>query len=399
MKRKILVLLDEYTDLNNQLINTVQCIDENSTALVWEDNAFLPENMMSVYEYYLQQQENIQHEVRDLFFAFLPVPEYWEIRAIGVEGAIINYGKKMATVYYRKPVEKRFVHRVEWNTEEGKVYKIDYYNKYGYVYCTAFINEDGQITVKSYYTAEHKEVLSLNYSNGVITLFDKGNIKRMYCSFEELKKDTLREIMDVSTHVFPTTDEHVKLIEEVQSGDNCKIVKSFLSKDNIIYAQRHYSKIKTGKEALILTSSDNLQGIECVAEELKHVIFHIGANTQVSDKLRMIGKKDNVYVYPQISDEKLQELYTKCDFYLDINAGREIKNAIVHSNAAGMLLMGYEFTLHDERYVLPEYILKDEIQMVNILGELSSDTELLDREVEKQHAMIAEAVRGMEEYL
>ena len=84
--------------------------------------------------------------------------------------------------------------RVEWNTDEGIVYKIDYYNRYGYAYCIEYLNTDGSSRMKEYYTSQHKLVASRNSSNGIVTLFEHGQVLAVY----ETEFDLVKEIREAN---------------------------------------------------------------------------------------------------------------------------------------------------------------------------------------------------------
>lgn len=147
----------------------------------------------SIYKYLINRQELHPLEEKDLYYVFLPVPEYWDIRVDGYNGAVVNMGEKKATIFFKVPLEKRFVQRVEWNTSAGAVYKIDYYGKYGYAYCTEYLNSDGSSRMKEYYTSQHKLVAGINSSNGVVTLFEQGRVAAMYDSESALIKKISEE--------------------------------------------------------------------------------------------------------------------------------------------------------------------------------------------------------------
>lgn len=87
---------------------------------------------------------------KDLYYAFIETPQYWSIRADGVNGAIYDNKTKMANIYFKNPIEKRMVSRVEWIDRNNTVYRIDYYNKYGYKYCSENVN-GGNATVREFY--------------------------------------------------------------------------------------------------------------------------------------------------------------------------------------------------------------------------------------------------------
>ena len=93
-------------------------------------------------------------------------------------------------------------------------------------------------------------------------------------------------------------------------------------------------------EALILTASDRLEGIDYLTGHLMDIQFHIAANTQVSDKIRKLEERKNVKIYPQVRPDVLKRLWETCDLYLDINHYREIHHAVRNALWHHLLLLG-----------------------------------------------------------
>ena len=62
----------------------------------------------------------------------------------------MNNKTKKANIYFKNPIEKRMVSRVEWIDRNNTVYKVDYYNKYGYMYCSENVS-GGNVTVREFY--------------------------------------------------------------------------------------------------------------------------------------------------------------------------------------------------------------------------------------------------------
>lgn len=123
-------------------------------------------------------------EKKDLFYVFIELPEFWEVRAEGLYGAVYNKNEKQAMIYFKDPIDLRLVERVEWLNASKEVYKIDYYGNYGYAYCKAYLDE-GKIVSKSYFSKAYEEKIQVNLSNGVVTVYDRGQVSRIYHSEEE----------------------------------------------------------------------------------------------------------------------------------------------------------------------------------------------------------------------
>ena len=87
---------------------------------------------------------------KDRYYAFIDIPQYWSVRADGLNGAIYDNKTKKANIYFKNPIEKRMVSRVEWIDRNNTVYRIGYYNKYGYMYCSENVS-GGNVTVREFY--------------------------------------------------------------------------------------------------------------------------------------------------------------------------------------------------------------------------------------------------------
>lgn len=100
------------------------------------------------------------------------------------------------------------------------------------------------------------------------------------------------------------------------------------------------------KNAFILTNSDRLEHIDYLVESLPHVQFHIAAYTLVSPRLKSLMNFDNVRVYPEIIDARVDKLLAYCDIYLDINHNIEQYNITERAKRAGKKVLAFDNTVH-----------------------------------------------------
>ncbi len=416
--KSAIVFFDEYKDLDHMLVETIKGTTLNCEVLVLKDEAFLPCNTISIYEYQINKYETNALSERDIFYVFLDIPEYWSVKADEINGAIFNGDKKMATIYFRNPIETRNVQRVEWNTESGIPYKIDYYNRYGYAYSSVYLGAEGKIESREYYTSEHKEVININYSNGVVTVFREGQVSYIYSSIEEYEKRIMSAMMREKDMVIFTSNKQLEKMLEIKDVNVGKRVIALQNEDDvkecqekqyhqklncsllvfnnyftngclvneenkefrICYSTSRYPEVNGNADVLILTASDILYGVEQLVEKLPDVNFHIAANTLVSQKLIDMSARENVYVYPQIKEDELKLLFEKCAIYLDINYGKEIYNAVVKASLNNMLILGYDYSLHNKFYLLDECIFKkgEDVKLEQKIRQLINDREELE---------------------
>ncbi|XCP84460.1 accessory Sec system glycosyltransferase GtfB [Roseburia hominis] len=363
---------NKYTENTRELQNTINNVKCTSTTIVvLEDDGFLPDEILSPYEYFIVQSNQKTHEKKELHYNFLEVPEFWEICADGTNGVIYDMGCKKAAIYFKEPIEKRIVQRVEWCMENGWICKIDFYNKYGMRYASEFLDKKGKVESKVFFTDINQEVIVEQPQNGTITLSKDGRMQAFctsYDKFMELFVDKAN--LKGEYALFIQNDEEFRLLNTKIKGKNMwkyvlfqnkELLDKYISMDGKdgyrFYAVPEIYPInRAAGKVLILTASDQIEGIEYFVHELPEIMFYIGANTQVSDKLYKLAEQVNVEIYPQISSQNLNALWDECDFYFDINYYREIYDAVNVAHQKNLLIMGFEDTVHDRELVTEECI-------------------------------------------
>ncbi len=397
----MIVVFDKYTDNAKKLLEMMRHEDLNVKVVVLNDDGFLPDDVFSPYDYFVYGKNQEVLKEKDLFFDFLEVPEFWEIRAVGVYGGIFDMGCKKADIYFTDPIEKRNVKRVEWCMESGWKYKIDYYNKYALKYASEFLDVDGNVESKVFYSSENHEMIVEQPQNDTVTLLEGGKTKGFFVSYSEFLEYYLNELGPEEKRVlFVQNEEGFKFLE-YKSGD-CSMWKSvWFSNDELLnkYVNMggksghcfcnipyEYPLNSAKGEAFVLTASDRLERIEELIHGLPEITFHIAASTQVSDKLRRLGEQANVKVYPQISRQDLTILWNKCDFYLDINYFQEVQNAVDIAQQNNLLIMGFENTVHNKKLMTEECIFSSQNynEFIYCIKEIMHNPALMQGLLEKQ---------------
>lgn len=296
---------------------------------------------------------------KDRYYAFIDIPQYWSVRADGLNGAIYDNKTKKANIYFKNPIEKRMVSRVEWIDRNNTVYKVDYYNKYGYMYCSENVS-GGNVTVREFYDrngdikvleqtgpktyttfgtrispksyrgfADYLEAY-LKYnkiydeniwltSDEILNKFawDYGNFKISYLPQNRLNSDlTVITQTNTAFRILCSEEQQVNWYKE-NSNYKCDRLYSYLENNKSKFGR---------KEAFIITESDQLEYIEQLINDFPEITFHIAASTIMSDKLTRLDINNNVELYPCITEQKRKELFERCDIYLDINHYRELYN-------------------------------------------------------------------------
>jgi accessory Sec system glycosyltransferase GtfB len=201
-KSDVILLFDFYGQESQNLRTSFALAGVNIPAVVIEDDGFLPEDVMSVYGFFLGDFKSAssvpgnfgagnlttvpgnlragnQTAVpgRPRYFNQITVPDYWEITASNAGGKIMDHDHERGRIFYTEPTHKRLVKVVDWLDERGVVRSSDYYNRYGALYARTIFNAKGQKVNKSYFSADGKEVIVENYVTGDIILNEDGKVR------------------------------------------------------------------------------------------------------------------------------------------------------------------------------------------------------------------------------
>lgn len=142
---QIVLLFDYYGQGSKDLHTSFKKAGYDFPAVVIEDDGFLPEDVISVFGFFLgdfREQENVPGKPR--YFNQISVPDYWEISGNNSNGKISDYNRERGRIFYAEPAHKRLVNVVDWLDERGIVRVSDHYNRYGALYARTIFNARGQ---------------------------------------------------------------------------------------------------------------------------------------------------------------------------------------------------------------------------------------------------------------
>ncbi len=395
--KSIVLFMGQYSAKGQKFHEALRRAGFECFVVALEDDGFLPEGVISPYEYYILKQNQEIHLERKLHYNFLEIPEFWEIRP----GAIFDMGKKMASVVCREPKEEGTVQQVEWEMEDGWVYRIDYYNKYGLKFASEFMDKNRRTESKVYYSDSLQEVIVEQPQNDTVTLLEKGKVRVFFTSYRAFLDSFLSEVDCDGNHVLFWDDEKNDLFSYLVSSGNIfwkgvvfqnkNLLENYavtVGKGMLFYEIPVTYPINQAKgEILILTASDQIARIDVLIERLPRINFHIAANTLVSDKLYSLQRRwTNVKVYPGVGQNELENLWQSCDFYLDINYYWEIYDAVDQASQRNLLILGFEDTLHRKELVVEECVFPGESyeEMIRMLENLSQNSEAMLQILKKQ---------------
>lgn len=368
-----------------RLRQTLDCLEAATKIMVFEDDGFLPKGISSPYEYYVSKQNCEQHVERELHYDSLQMPEGWNVWSDGMavwerHMGVYYMGCERATIYFREmqtshaeslvePPENRIVQRIEWRMEDGRIYRVDFYNKYGLKYASEFRGIDGTVESKVFYSDRNREVIVEYPQNDVVTLLENGAVKGFFNSRKEFIEHFISEVITDEKMALFIQDQEMLEALEIKPDAEQTWRFAWCADDDLLFQYENlggkngfrfyeipeqYPVNGAKSEALILTRYDKIEKIEELAQELPEVTFHIGANTLMSDTLMNLDKQGNVKLYPGLSQDALDELWEKCDFYLDINLYGEIRDAVNVAQQKNLLVMGFENTVHHKELLVKE---------------------------------------------
>lgn len=378
-------------------------------------------------------EKNDMLKEKELYYAFIDIPQYWSVRADELNGAIYDNKTKKANIYFKNPKEKRMVSRVDWIDRNNTVYRIDYYNKYGYKYCSENVKGGNVISREFYDRNGDIKVIEQTVSKTYTTL-GTANSPRSYRGFADYLEAYLKSNEIYDENIWLTSDEilnkfagdygnfkisylpqnrlnsdltetnqtnkafRILCIEEQQvnwykENSDCKCDRLYL------YFENNESKFGK-KEAFIITETDQLEYIEQLINDFPEIIFHIAASTIMSDKLTRLDINNNVELYPCITEQKRKELFERCDVYLDINHYRELYNAVNQALINNMLILAFDNTVHSKELYPMENIfdssnyVKMKEALKNIITSQTIFNEYIDRQKKQLKQLAAKVVMG-----
>lgn len=442
MLRDTILLFDRYSWDSQRLHESFLRAGCECSAVVLEENDFLPEGVMSVYDMILGYYEEKGKELgKPRFFNEVPVPVEWSISAgIGENeyGKVTWQHEEKGRIYYWKDSPKKcLVKEVDWLDRKGNVRFRDHYNRYGFVCARTVYDETGKELGKTWFSASGQEVITENAATGDL-IVNNGGLIKSFRTREDMILYFFRCAGIEQKHVFynslaspfrlaikfPGKEKKDMLFWQEHVGEgipgNMQIILNghVPRTDRIVVQKRraYYRLLELGidsekiqklgylyefrkenghrPQALICTNSDQIEHCEELVRALPQMHFHIAALTLMSSGLMEMGKYDNVDLYPMVQEEALDRLFLQCDYYFDINHWSEIASAVYRAFLHNHLILTFEETTHNREFVADEHIYPIAAfdRMVSDVRQIMEDAELMRHHLEIQHddAMVEE---------
>ncbi len=406
----MIVLTDRIDSGSKMLAFSLKNAGYQCPCISIREDGFLPEGFQSPYGFYIYG-ENMPSEEKPLFFNEVVKPKYWEIKAAGSGAEFFEAHHKRAKAYYAEPKIKRYVKIVDWYDEDGRVRLSDHYDRFGHRFAQSVMDEEQKLLYRTYFTPDGKERIVENFQVGTVLLMEEDGMKvfrdkqdfvihflkekgfagdRIFINSlgipfqislrleregiiandllfwqEEIKE----EIPGNMQMIFHGETERIRHVVVQRTDALCKLhklaegSKSMLSGLGYVYDFKKENK--GSPNILILTNSDQIEHLEDLVKALPMFTFRIAAITEMSQKLMSMAQYTNVKVFPNIPLKMRETMMMEADYYLDINHGNEILDALEEAFLHNLIITGFEETVHSREYVAPENICSvDEIQVL-----------------------------------
>lgn len=309
-----------------------------------------------------------------LFFNDLEVPELWECWTLGITTYLFDGEERRANVVLRGDILSRTVDRVEWFGQGEEIASIDFYNRYGWRSKQSLLTETGQPYLDIYLNRQQEEVLLHYISQGIFLYQPPKGRDHLYANKEELQKAVLKQVLPEDEAILLMDQSLLAFVKEIPKErlaycareahalDEIKeqVGQILLVEDGILSEKKDGITALSGlvdveqesfqPEALIMTASQEVEGLSSLVHQFPQVTFHIAALTAMGPKLTDLVARPNVRLYPGISLGNYESLLARCSIYLDCNQGEEVMNSSIRALENGLVLFGLKSTVHHEAY-------------------------------------------------
>ena len=348
-----------------------------------------------------------------LFFNDLEVPELWECWTLGITTYLFDGEERRANVVLRGDILSRTVDRVEWFGQGEEIASIDFYNRYGWRSKQSLLTETGQPYLDIYLNRQQEEVLLHYISQGIFLYQPPKGRDHLYANKEELQKAVLKQVLPEDEAILLMDQSLLAFVKEIPKErlaycareahalDEIKeqVGQILLVEDGILSEKKDGITALSGlvdveqesfqPEALIMTASQEVEGLSRLVHQFPQVTFHIAALTAMGPKLTDLATRPNVRLYPGISLGNYESLLARCSIYLDCNQGEEVMNSSIRALENGLVLFGLKSTVHQEAY-------KELSTITDTVEEMKQQLEILFQHPEAFKEMLREQVRILE---
>lgn len=345
----ITLLFDTFSGESKNLLESFKNAGAAFHAAVIEDDGFLPDDVMSVYGFFLGDYRKADSlPGKPLYFNQIQIPDYWRIEGDNSSAKVMDRTRERARIFFTEPTHRRQVKIVDWLDDAGQVRLSEHYNRYGAIFCHTVFNKKGQKALRKFFDVTGREMIVENFVTGDILVRwqDKDWIFRSKTDFIAFfircagLEDTAVYFNSLSYPFFasqalapngfrdalfwhePVGDEipgNMQIILHDQgTRAKCVFVSRRESYDRLIALGAPSDKVKQlgyiysfvrenkhRPHILVCTNSENVGHLTELASLMPQMHFHVAAITEMSSKLMSAGQYDNVSLYDAMRSRRI----------------------------------------------------------------------------------------------
>lgn len=423
-------IFDFYNENAKKLIHSLSTAGMEPKSLFVHYEGELPIGGVSPYSFFTKIPQ--ESEEQGLFFDQVIVPEFYAIRHLDGESAAIEFlQRRVGLIHYQKE-GYRLVKMVEWfsNEDSKTIVKRDAYNLAGHHYASTYFGEKGPYQT-DYYNLQGQVIVSEDLVHRGIQLNESSkihhfeNVTQFFLYFMKVEQIEPSEIY-INSLSYPLFISRALNIgrqttlfwqepmgQEVPGNMKNELEKAVTLKRIIFANENQLKQVETkfpatsialgylsaiGKfkrsnhyrpQALILTNSDNICGLQEILENFPGLQITVAAYTNMSTKLLHLEEEySNIQLIPSINEDMLQDELEKADIYLDTNHGLKVGEILQWAYEQNMLIFSYKEVAQPEAYGLVFEEIRDLCNHLSyILTDRTNWQKLLTKMVEKNGPM------------
>ena len=156
----ITLLFDTFSGESKNLLESFKNAGAAFHAAVIEDDGFLPDDVMSVYGFFLgDYREADSLPGKPLYFNQIQIPDYWRIEGDNSSAKVMDRTRERARIFFTEPTHRRQVKIVDWLDDAGQVRLSEHYNRYGAIFCHTVFNKKGQKALRKFFDVTGREMI------------------------------------------------------------------------------------------------------------------------------------------------------------------------------------------------------------------------------------------------
>ena len=205
----------------------------------------------------------------------------------------------------------------------------------------------------------------------------------------QIEQTTLKYFKDV---VYDDTAKGPGILSKYREEKIEEMLKKYRKCQLVITDRLHGMIFATITSTPCIALGNYNHKIKSCSETLEHLgyIKYVDNVEEIEENIKYLmsnefEKYDNVRLYPGCKASEILDLFNTCDYFLDVNYENEIVDATKEAFLHNLLILGFNQTIHNRKYVLPNFVFDahDYQDMVKVIQDASH----LDLNLDRQRKM------------